>query len=240
VDPQRTSRRALSQDGFPCPSRAPGDARAHRPRHLRRRIGARSPGPRWRSRRTRRTPSRGRGSSPHLFVASEGKAGREITRRLFSGGPIAPIPTHTLGDLPARLKATFEDPHHTDDDLRALGRDLTAHLAGDHSQATTLDPRIAKSIAWVATRVDDAVSLSEVAALVGLSPGSHPAPLRAADGAPLSHLPAVAAAGARGRAVSSAVRRSPRRHGAGFADSAHLSRTFRRMFGIAAVTLQVS
>jgi AraC family transcriptional regulator len=29
-------------------------------------------------------------------------------------------------------------------------------------------------------------------------------------------------------------------HGAGFADSAHLSRTFRRMFGIAAASLRVS
>jgi AraC-like DNA-binding protein len=29
-------------------------------------------------------------------------------------------------------------------------------------------------------------------------------------------------------------------HGAGFADSAHLSRTFRRMFGISAASLRVA
>ncbi len=182
----------------------------------------------------------GTGLVAHLFVASEGKAGREILRRLFSGGPIAPIPTHTLGDLPARLKATFEDPHHTDDDLRALGRDLTAHLAGDHSQATTLDPRIAKSIAWVATRVDDAVSLSEVAALVGLSPGRTRHLFVQQTGLPFRtyflwlRLVRAVEIFAGGASLTEAA------YGAGFADSAHLSRTFRRMFGIAAASLRLS
>lgn len=182
------------------------------------------------------------GMVAHLFVASDGRAGREISRRLFSeGGPIAPIPPHRLGDFPARLRATFEDLHRSDEDLRALGRGLIAHLAGGCVDTRAPEPRVQKIIAWATARLDDqAVSLGDIAALIGLSPGRARHLFVQQTGMPfrtyLLWLRLVRAVElfAGGAPLTEAA------HAAGFADSAHLSRTFRRMFGIAAASLRVS
>jgi AraC family transcriptional regulator len=182
----------------------------------------------------------GTGLVAHLFLASDGQAGRAIVRGLFSKGSIASIPARQLGDLPARLRATFEDPRHTDDDLRALGRDLIAQLAGGGVDAGAPDPRIKKLIAWMAARLDQAVSLSDAAALVGLSPGRTRHLFVQQTGLPLRtyllwlRLVRAVEIFAGGASLTEAA------HGAGFSDSAHLSRTFRRMFGIVAASLRVS
>jgi AraC family transcriptional regulator len=181
----------------------------------------------------------GTGLIAHLFVASDGKPGREIVRRLFADGPIASISARQLGDLPARLKATFENPHHTDDDLRALGRSLVARLAGEGVHADALDPRIAKLIAWVARRLDQTVSLSDAATFIGLSPGRARHLFVQQTGLPFRtyllwlRLLCALEIYAGNASLTEAA------HAAGFADSAHLSRTFRRMFGIAADSLRM-
>jgi len=183
---------------------------------------------------------KGTGLVAHLFVAPDGQAGRQIARRLFANGPIASIPARQLGDLPARLKATFEDPGHTDDDLRALGRSLIARLAARAVGAHPSDPRIAKLLAWVALRLDEAVSLSDAAAFIGLSPGRARHLFVQQTGIPfrryLLWLRLIRAVEiyAGGAHLTEAAR------SAGFADSAHLSRTFRHMFGIPAGSLRLS
>jgi AraC family transcriptional regulator len=182
----------------------------------------------------------GTGLVAHLFVDSDGQPGRELVRRLFSNGPIASIPARQLGDLPARLRAGFEDPHRSDDDLRALGRNLVAQLTGQGIAAQAPDPRIAKAIAWLTARVDQTVSLSDVAKLIGLSPGRTRHLFVEQTGLPFRtyllwlRLVRAVESFAGGASLTEAA------HGAGFADSAHLSRTFRRMFGIAAASLRVS
>lgn len=182
----------------------------------------------------------GTGLVAHLFLASEGQAGRELVRGLFSNGPIASIPSGQLGDLPARLRATFEDPSHTEDDLRTLGRSLIARLAGGCTDAEAPDPRIAQLIAWVTARLDQPVSLRDVAKLICLSPGRTRHLFVAQTGLPFRtyllwlRLMRAVELFVGGASLTEAA------HGAGFADSAHLSRTFRRMFGIAAASLRVS
>jgi AraC family transcriptional regulator len=182
----------------------------------------------------------GTGLVAHLFVASDGQAGREIVHGLFGNGPIASIPSRQLGDLPARLRATFEDPRHNDDDLRALGRSLIAQLAGGRTDAKAPDPRIEKLIAWVTARLDQPVSLRDVAKLICLSPGRTRHLFVQQTGLPFRtyllwlRLMRAVELFVGGASLTEAA------HGAGFADSAHLSRTFRRMFGIAAASLRVS
>jgi len=182
----------------------------------------------------------GTGLVAHLFIASDGQAGRKLVRGLFSNGPIASIPLEQLGDLPSRLRATFEDPGHRDDDLRAIGRSLTARLAGGHTDAEAPDLRITKMIAWVTARLDQPVSLRDVAKIICLSPGRTRHLFVQQTGLPfrtyllwLRLTRAVELFGG-GASLTEAA------HSAGFADSAHFSRTFRRMFGIVAASLRVS
>lgn len=181
----------------------------------------------------------GTGLVAHLFVASDGREGRRLVRELLARGPIAPIPAEKLGDLPARLKATFEDPHHDDEDLRGLGRSLMARLAGEDN-AGAPDSRIVKLIASMSQRLHDAISLSEAAALVGLSPGRTRHLFVQQTGLPfrtfLLWLRLVRAV----EIYAGDASLTEAAHAAGFADSAHLSRTFRRMFGIAADSLRLS
>lgn len=182
----------------------------------------------------------GTGLTAHLFVASEGYAGRQLVRQLFSSGPIAPVSPHRLGDLPARLRAAFEHRGRTDDMLQTLGRELVARLAGGAGQAQAPDPRVTKMIAWVAARLDQTLTLSDVAALVKLSPGRTRHLFVEQTGLSFRtyilwlRLMRAVEMFASGASLTEAS------HGAGFADSAHLSRTFRRMFGVAAVSLRVS
>jgi AraC-like DNA-binding protein len=182
----------------------------------------------------------GTGLVAHLFVDSDGKPGRQIARALFSSGSVASIPARQLGDLPERLKASFEDPRQTDDGLRALGQSLIARLAGVGVQAKALDPRIAKVIAWMAPRLHEAVSLRDAAAFLGLSPGRARHLFVEQTGLPFrTYLLWLRLVRAVEIYVGSASL-TEAAHAAGFADSAHLSRTFRRMFGISAASLRVS
>lgn len=132
------------------------------------------------------------------------------------------------------------DADHTAEDLRALGRGLIAQLTGDGVRAHPLDSRIAKVIAWTASRLDQTPSLREVTALVGLSPGRTRHLFVEETGLSFRtyllwlRLERAVELFASGASLTEAA------HAAGFADSAHLSRTFRRMFGINAVSLNLS
>ncbi|MCC6622303.1 MAG: helix-turn-helix transcriptional regulator [Deltaproteobacteria bacterium] len=182
----------------------------------------------------------GTGLVAHLFVASDGQVGRQIMRALLPHGPTATLPMSALGDLPARLRATFEDPHHEVDDLKELGRALVARLTGEAPRLTLRDPRIQKTIAWVSDRLHEEVSLDDVAALVRLSPGRARHLFVQETGLPFRtfvlwlRLTRALERFASGASLTDAA------HDAGFSDSAHLSRTFRRMFGIAAASLRLS
>lgn len=181
----------------------------------------------------------GTGLVAHLFVAPEGRAGRQLVRGLFAEGPIAPIPTRRLGDLPARLKAAFEEPGSRDDDLRALGEHLIAQLAGE-SPAEAADPRITRLLGWLSPRLEETVSLRLAATRLGLSPGRARHLFVQQTGLPFrtyllwQRLMRALELFVGGASLTDAA------HGAGFADSAHLSRTFRRMFGINAASLVVA
>ena len=182
----------------------------------------------------------GTGLVAHLFVASDGEAGRRLLRRLLSTGTIVPIPADHLGDLPAQLRTTFEDPRRTDADLRAVGRALVTQLAGDVAEAEPADPRIETLIAWASGRLDETVTLGDAAARLGLSPGRTRHLFVERTGLSFRtfllwlRLMRAVELFAGGTSLTEAA------YAAGFSDSAHLSRTFRRMFGIVPASLRVT
>lgn len=182
----------------------------------------------------------GDGLAAHLFIDPESRSGRDAVRELLGDAAIAPIPAPRLGDLPARLRAAYEAPAVTDDALKALGRQLVASVSGVGGSLAPRDERVERVLAWAARNLDGPVTLGAAAASVGLSAGRARHLFVEHTGIPFKtyvlwlRLARATSAFAEGRSLTEAA------HAAGFSDSAHLSRTFRRMFGINAASLVVS
>lgn len=183
----------------------------------------------------------GEGVVAHLFVDPEGRPGRALLRALFSGAPpLVAIPGPRLAGWPARLLSAFEGPRRADQAFIELGRALLAQLAPDGDRDERPEARVRRMATWAAARLDTPVSLVDAAAHVGLSSGR--ARHLFVENTGLSFrtyllwlrlMKAVTLFSA-GSSLTDAA------HGAGFSDSSHLSRTFRRMFGIAADSLRVT
>ena len=173
-----------------------------------------------------------------LFIEPESRAGRAIARRLFERAVLVPIPPGLAMDLVERLVVAYRDSSKDDAPLVDLGRSLVARLA-DTVDAELPDARIQKIIAYATARLDNPITLGAAAKSVGLSPGRARHLFVEQTGLPfrtyLLWLRIVKAVGlfAGGSSLTEAA------HEAGFADSAHFSRTFRRMFGIPAAALRI-
>lgn len=176
----------------------------------------------------------------HLFVDPEGQPGRELQRTLFSGARLVPLPAARLGGIPAQLRTTFEASPRNDRALMDRGRALLAQLAPGSERDERPEVRVRRMSAWAAARLDTAVSLGDVAAHVGLSTGRARHLFVQQTGLPFRtyllwlRLTRAVELFSKGSSLTDAA------HGAGFSDSSHLSRTFRRMFGIAADSLRVT
>ena len=95
------------------------------------------------------------------------------------------------------------------------------------------DPRVVAAQEFIASRLDRAIRLADIAREVHLSPSRLSHVFQDATGIPVRRyvqwcrLRAAVEAALQGRSLTEAA------HEAGIADSAHLSRTFKAMFGIA-------
>ena len=102
------------------------------------------------------------------------------------------------------------------------------------------DPRVLATIDYIRRKVDQAVTLPEVAQAANLSPSRFRHLFVKETGMPLRtyvlwrRLLHVWTLVTHGQSLSSAA------HAAGFADAAHLSRTSRSMFGLAPSALQMT
>jgi AraC-like DNA-binding protein len=181
----------------------------------------------------------GEGMVAHLYIDPEGEPGRELQRTLFSGETLVSIPAPRLAGLPARLRAGFESPHRSDQSLIELGRALLAKLAPGSERDERPEARVRRMSAWAAGRLETPVSLADAAAHVGLSTGRARHLFVEETGMPFKtyllwrRLMRATELFSAGSSLTDAA------HGAGFSDSSHLSRTFRRMFGITADSLRL-
>jgi AraC family transcriptional regulator len=177
------------------------------------------------------------GAVAHLFVDPEGRTGRELQRALFASAPLVSIPG--LAGVRAQLLAAFDATGRNDLTLVELGRAVVAALAPDGDRDLRPDARVRRMSTWAAARLDAPVSLVDAAAHVGLSTGRARHLFVEQTGLPFrtyllwQRLTKAVELFSDGATLTDAA------HGAGFSDSAHLSRTFRRMFGIAADSLRV-
>ncbi len=173
-----------------------------------------------------------------LFVEPESRAGRAVSRVLFADSHLASIPKERLGDLIDRLERTFRDPAASDTAFEALGRAIVVRLAGE-AGAEIPDLRVRKMIAYATSALDRPLGLGDVAKVAGLSPSRARHLFVEQTGLPFRtyllwlRVTKAVEIFASGRSLTEAA------HEAGFSDSAHLSRTFRRMFGLNAASLRI-
>lgn len=176
----------------------------------------------------------------HLFVDPDGQAGRELRRTLFVTGDVSPITNASLAEIRTQLHAALQARRRTDRTFLELGRALLAQLAPGSGRDERPELRVRKMSAWAASQLDAPVSLVDVAKHVGLSPSRARHLFVDQTGLPFRtymlwlRLMRAVELFSTGSSLTDAA------HAAGFSDSAHLSRTFRRMFGIAADSLRVS
>lgn len=178
----------------------------------------------------------GRGASvAHLFVEPETTQGRKLLQQ-YSGMAIAALPQSITARMKELLSAAFT-AKVTDVLLIAAGQQSINELSGDDTALSAVDPRITKAIDFVRSRLDSRVTLAEAAATAHLSPGRFRHLFVAQTGISFrgylqwARIEAAVASAMSGEPWTDAAQRC------GFADSAHLSRTCRRIFGIAPTML---
>lgn len=163
-----------------------------------------------------------------LYVEPEGEDGRRL-KVLTRGTAIVALEAATVRSLRALLlplAATNAAPS------RDLFQRLLACLGAAVGSDGVLDPRIARALSLLRANTADAPPSVWMATTVGLSTGRFRHLFLANIGISYRRyqlwlrLQAAVDEALRGASLTTAA------HAAGFADSAHLTRTFRRMFGI--------
>ncbi|MFN3387507.1 MAG: helix-turn-helix transcriptional regulator [Allosphingosinicella sp.] len=170
-----------------------------------------------------------------VFVEPESRAGRRLGAALFAGWPLVPIDDAALAAALDPLRATFDAPLDAAR-LLAAGRAAVEAIA-PAGEPQLPDPRIRRILDFAATNLDRPLSLADAAEGVYLSPSRLRHLFVEQTGLAfrtyLLWLRLVRAVQlySEGSSLTDAA------HAAGFSDSAHFSRIFRRTFGLPATTL---
>ncbi|WP_197042162.1 helix-turn-helix transcriptional regulator [Sandarakinorhabdus oryzae] len=180
---------------------------------------------------------RASGAVAFLFIAPESAAGRSVRAAYLAEKPWTNVQDGPLVEAIAHLRACL-DRGCPADEVREAGRRLEAMLATADARPPA-DPRVLAMIVHARQRLGGAVTLPSAAAAVHLSPSRARHLFAAATGLPFKtyvlwlRLEQAVAHMAAGLSLTEAA------HEAGFADSAHFSRTFRRTFGLPAAGLRL-
>lgn len=172
-----------------------------------------------------------------IFVEPESHEGRPLHLRYRNQGIVA-LPSGTLEPEIAALAAAY-DRRVGDAELIALARAAIATLSGTTpAPQRLLDARIALAVKLIPERLSKSIPLSAMAAAVHLSPERFRHLFMKETGVSFRayllwlRLECSLAAYVAGDTLTEAA------YVGGFADSAHFSRTFKRMFGIAPASVR--
>jgi AraC-like DNA-binding protein len=171
-----------------------------------------------------------------LFVEPESRAGRALHRMLFGGGDLAELDTAPLLPSLSPLRSTFTAGLGAEYLLQAGGAAVEALAPA--SPAPLPDARIERVIDRAAAHLDTSLDRAAAAAGIYLSPSRLRHLFVEQTGLAYKtyllwlRLIRALEVYAEGQSLTQAA------HAAGFADSAHFSRTFKRTFGLPATTLE--
>jgi AraC-like DNA-binding protein len=172
-----------------------------------------------------------------IFTEPESRDGQLLKKRYRAG--VASLDYVSFANEAAALAAAYADGA-SDDVLAACARAVTAKLASSEAlPSKPLDARIERAIAVLRERLSDTVTMADIADAVHLSPDRfrhlflQETGIRFRPYVLWLRLEVAVATYAAGKSLTEAA------YAGGFADSAHLSRTFKRMFGVTANDIQL-
>jgi AraC-like DNA-binding protein len=171
----------------------------------------------------------------NLFCEPESALGRALASR-YGSRMIAAIPRADVVARARALRAAFEEGR-PDEDLEQAALDTLYDLSGNEP-ATSGDQRIRQATSFIAARLAGPVTLPAVAEHVGLSSGRFRHLFVQETGISFrsyllwTRLNRALELGFGGATWTDAA------HATGFADSAHLSRTTRRMYGLSPTSIR--
>lgn len=180
---------------------------------------------------------RGQGVIAFLFIAPESAAGRAIGKARFTERQWASIASPAMNACLDDLRQCFQRGG-AEDEARQIGQRTMAALPSAAAPTLT-DPRVLAMIDFARRSLEDTVSLPSAADAVHLSHSRARHLFVEHTGLPFKtyvlwlRLQRAVTLYASGASLTQAA------HQSGFADSAHLSRTFRRTFGLPAAALRL-
>jgi len=164
-----------------------------------------------------------------LFIDPDSREGRWLRASLRH--PVTPVPESRLEACRPPIRQFMEEPLEAMD-VAELIQFLVRSLCAGPPPSRALDTRITAALHFIQHAEPAALSLDEVAATAFLSPSRFAHLFSAHVGLPFRRyllwrkLNRAMVAIAHGRTLTAAA------HEGGFADSAHLTRTFHQMFGL--------
>ncbi|MBP0595051.1 helix-turn-helix transcriptional regulator [Paraburkholderia sp. LEh10] len=174
----------------------------------------------------------------HIFVEPETLQGRALTAR-FGSSTVAGLPADAIHAAASILSEALRANHSAKAMVEAAMSVIAELCRTALPEEKNMDPRLPRALEYIRSNLGNNLSLGDVAAKVGLSESR------------FRHL-FVEGTGSSFRAyvlwlrinlaIESAMSGSSwttAAHQAGFADSAHLSRTHKRMFGIEPTALRL-
>lgn len=166
----------------------------------------------------------------HLFVEPESSAGRALTK-CYGSTAIAELPCAGARSAVKLLFETLQTSPQDKDMVEAAKRAI-AELSGATTRLDQdLDPRLARALVYIRANIRNPVSLAEVASAVALSESRFRHLFVAATGNSFRAYLLWLRINLAIEAVMRGASWTEAAHEAGFADSAHLTRTHKRMFG---------
>jgi len=181
---------------------------------------------------------RAHGMVAFLFVEPESTAGRAIMAAAFRDNALSALPSQATQAHLAALTDWFRAGGN-DDELIRLGKLFVAELAGSGG-AGAPDRRVQAMIAYADANLEVAISLPSAASAACLSPSRARHLFVEHTGLPFKTYVLWLRLNRAVRIYASGASLTEAAHEAGFADSAHFSRTFRRTFGVPADSLRVN
>lgn len=174
-----------------------------------------------------------------LFVDPDTAAGRALLEGPLARKDAVALSAEQTLSLQAAMRALHARREASDADWREVGQGLIASFVGA-VEAPPADQRILQTLEWAGANLEEGLGIAEAARHVGLSPDRMSHLFVEQIGLPFRtyvlwlRIRRALDAYAQGASLTNAA------YDAGFADSAHFSRTFRRMFGVAAAELQLA